>query len=82
MRFEDGRPGLLEIHGRPEGLEIRLTGPEPSTCDRRLALRVTCDRQGRACARDVGARVMPDTSDARELEHFLRRIVRAVFAAT
>jgi hypothetical protein len=79
MRFESGKDGLLEIRGGPEGLEVQVFGAEP---DRRLAVRITCDRLGRACARPLGARVMPETNDARELEHFLRRLVRAVFAAT
>ena len=79
MRLEDGRDGLLEIRAQPAGLEVRLSGADG---ERRLALLVTCDRQGRACARAVGARVAPETTDARELEHFLRRIVRAVFAST
>ena len=79
MRLEDGRDGLLEIRARPDGLEVRLSGTQE---ERRLALPVTCDRQGRACARSVGARVAPETCDARALEHFLRRLVRAVFAST
>ena len=74
VRFDDGREALLEIQARHEGLEVRLPG-------HRLAVHVTCDRQGRACARAVGARVAPETNDPRELEHFLRRIVRATSAA-
>jgi len=33
---------------------------------------------GRACAPAIGARVRPDTTDRREVGHFLRRVVRAV----
>jgi hypothetical protein len=78
LRLDDGRDGCLEIQARREGLDVRVYG----AVERQLALSVTCDRQGRACARSVGARVAPETSDARALEHFLRRIVRAVFAPT
>lgn len=79
MRFEDGLDGILEIRAGGSGLEVALLG---ARADLRISLPVTCDRQGRACVRQVGARVAPETSDARELEHFLRRIVRALFAAT
>lgn len=84
VRLEDGSDGCLEIRGNGGGLDVRVYGAEAvesSRFDRRLVLSVTCDRQGRACARAVGARVAPETSDARALEHFLRRVVRAVFAA-
>jgi len=46
----------------------------------RLCLAVTCDRQGRACVREIGARVSPDSTDERELEHFLRRAVRSLLS--
>ncbi len=78
MRLGDGSDGTLEIHGSPEGLELRLSGPRGRADERRLVVAVTCDRSGRACARALGARVVPETHDARELEHFLRRIVRTL----
>jgi hypothetical protein len=40
------------------------------------------DREGRAFARELGARVSPETCDRRELEHFLRRVVRTLFRAS
>jgi len=80
IRLADGSDGCLEIRADREGFDVRVYGAE--AVERRLAMSVTCDRQGRACARAVGARVSPETSDARALEHFLRRIVRAVFAPT
>src|SRR5580765_2438949 len=51
MRLVDGSDGTLEIHGRPEGLEIRLCGARGGADERRLLVPVTCDRLGRACAR-------------------------------
>ena len=78
VRLADGSNGELEIHAGLEGLEIRLSGAGP--LERRIAAQVTCDRQGRACARTLGARVAPETRDARALEHFLRRVVRSVLA--
>jgi len=46
---------------------------------KRLEVSVTCDRRGRACAPKLGARVDPESSDTRELEHFLRRVVKTMF---
>jgi hypothetical protein len=80
MRLADGSDGTLEIQGRPEGLEISLLGRGEGSTERRLLVSVTCDRAGRACARQLGARVAPETRDPRALEHFLRRIVRSIFA--
>jgi hypothetical protein len=81
MRLADGSDGTLEIQGRPEGLELRLLGRGDASQDRRLVVAVTCDRAGRACAREILARIAPETRDPRELEHFLRRIVRSLCAA-
>jgi hypothetical protein len=80
MRLADGSDGTLEIHGRPEGLEIRLCVPGAGSTERSLLVALSSDRTGRACARALGARVAPETRDAGELEHFLRRIVRSLFA--
>ncbi len=79
MRFDDGADGILEIRADSGVLEVALRA---ARADRRITLPVSCDRLGRACVRQVGARVAPETSEARELEHFLRRIVRALFATT
>ena len=80
VHLADGSENTLEIQGRPEGLEISLCGRGAGSKERRLLVAVTCDRTGRACARQLGARVAPETRDPRELEHFLRRIVRSIFA--
>jgi len=68
----------LEIRGRQGELEISLSGA--ASIPRRLLVPVACDRIGRACARALGARLDPETSAAREVEHFLRRIVRSIHA--
>ncbi|MFN0007140.1 MAG: hypothetical protein ACKVXR_04465 [Planctomycetota bacterium] len=78
VRLDDGSEGLLEIRGSATGLDIELT---TKTTPRQLHAEVTCDRSGRACSRALAARVSPETCEARELEHFLRRIVRALFRA-
>jgi hypothetical protein len=77
VRLTDGRESRLEIGFRDTRLAVSLTGPTPAS-SRGLELDVTCDRRGRACVPAIGARVMPDSTDARELEHFLRRVVRAL----
>jgi hypothetical protein len=79
LRLDDGSDGLLEIRGAPTGLDLELSRGNLASGARRVHAEVTCDRAGRACARSLFARVSPDTCDARELEHFLRRIVRSIF---
>ena len=78
VRLDDGSEGQLEIRGSATGFDLELTG---KTSPRHLHADVTCDRAGRACSRSLAARVSPETCDARELEHFLRRIVRTLFRA-
>jgi hypothetical protein len=80
LKLADGSDGVLEIRGGSEGLELSLSGPRGESSARSLRVPVTSDRSGRACAPSLGARVAPETHDARELEHFMRRIVRALCA--
>jgi hypothetical protein len=81
VRLDDGSEGQIEIRGSSAGLDLELTRRGAAASARRLHAEVTCDRAGRACSRSLAARVAPETCDRRELEHFLRRIVRAVFRA-
>ena len=81
LRAADGSEGTLEIVGCPAGLALSVSGPPSLPRARSLRVAVTCDGLGRACARTLGARVSPETCDARELEHFLRRVVRTLFGS-
>ncbi len=77
LRHSDGSEGVLEIGWRDAILRLSLEDARAN--DRReLEVPVTCDRNGRACARRIGARVAPESTNRRELEHFLRRVVRAI----
>jgi len=77
LRRTDGVEDMLEIGWRDTNMELSLVSA--SNAPRRvIEVPVTFDRNGRACARKIGARVTPESTDTRELEHFLRRIVRAV----
>jgi len=44
-----------------------------------LSVELGCDGLGRVAAPELAARIDLDVSEAREVEHFLRRIVRAVY---
>jgi hypothetical protein len=77
LRFLDGTERTLEIGWNGFGLVMSVLGPGTSDL-RTLRIPVTCDAAGRACAPAIGARVRPDTTDRRELEHFLRRVVRTI----
>lgn len=82
---DDGSAGLLEIAWQGDALSVAAgelaphTPPDQLAPLRRLHVAVTCDRKGRACAKALGARVAPDSSDRRALEHFLRRVVKTMF---
>ena len=79
VHSSDGSESLLEILWGPAGLELSAHDAHSTTALRRLHVAVTCDRKGRACASALGARVQPESNDRRELEHFLRRVVRTLF---
>lgn len=77
LKFVDGSERTLEIGWNGTGLVMSVLGPGPADA-RTLRVPVGCDSDGRACVPAIGARVRPDSTDRRELEHFLRRVVRAV----
>jgi len=79
LRTTDGREGLLEIGWGQRGLELNAVGPQPFAPRGALRVALREDRRGRAYARELSARVFPDTCDHRELEHFLRRVLRTLF---
>jgi hypothetical protein len=58
-------------------LASRVDGGEPRGRD--VALH--SDGEGRAMVPELLARMDPESSDCREVEHFLRRLVRGVYAA-
>jgi len=68
----DGTLCLLELAWNGSALNL-------AAGEQRLEVPVTCDRRGRACAPKLGARVDPESCDTRELEHFLRRVVKTMF---
>ncbi len=79
VRGTDGREGLLDLMLRAAGLELTAIGLQPLTAGGSVRVALRKDRQGGAFARELGVRPSQDTSDCRELERFLRRVVRAVF---
>jgi hypothetical protein len=79
LRTPDGREGQLELAWGQKGLELSALGPQPFAAKKPLRVALRQDREGRAFARELGARVSPETCDSRELEHFLRRVVRTLF---
>jgi hypothetical protein len=89
LRLNDGAEVTLELAWSVTGLELEITGPGRATSNGRAATNntstlakmcvpVTCDRKGRACVPELGARVSPDSTDERQLERFLRRAVRTL----
>jgi len=96
VRTSDAAERTLELAWTGGGLDLALTHPMLSAAHlgvhatgesgvasaaiARLRAAVTCDQHGRACIRALGARIRPGSADERQLEHFLRRAVRTLFA--
>lgn len=76
--FDDGSESVLELAWNQRDLALTLLGKARR---KTLAVALSIDRQGRACARGLSARVAPESRDRRELEHFLRRVVRTILRA-
>ena len=76
----DGSERVLAMHWEERMLVVRLrTGPEAdSHVEEKFDVELGCDSLGRVSAPDLGARMHLDQSNAKDVEHFLRRIVRAV----
>ena len=71
---------MLVIQWDDDRLVLQLTGPDDSTISGELGVQLACDGLGRVSAPELGARLHLESADARDIEHFLRRIVRAVYA--
>jgi len=74
----DGSDARLDLAWRGGALEVRLDADGHARV-RRIELVQAED--GRATAPGIRARMHPDANDRREVERFLRRVVRAAFAA-
>jgi len=85
VQQSDGTTCLLELAWSGNTLSLaagelgQVLPPERQPPLQRLDVPVICDRRGRACAPKLGARVDPESCDTRELEHFLRRVVKTMF---
>ena len=78
LRLAGGSEGVLELSWRTTDLALNVSIQAGDATARSLAIPLSCDRKGRACARLLAARVSPESRDRRELEHFLRRVVRTL----
>ena len=76
LRDSDG-DRILSLCMCEGGLEIQLSGP----VERRLEVGLTLDGSGRTAAPELSARLDAEQNDPRAFEHFLRRVVRGVYAA-
>ena len=61
-------------------LDLRESGTRAPAPPEELDVALSCDGFGRVSAPDLGARLDLDGAAARDVEHFLRRIVKAVYS--
>lgn len=81
VQGSDGVERILAIHCDDGHLRLHLRRDRrpDSPIVEELGVELGCDGLGRLSAPELAARIDLDASEAREVEHFLRRIVRAVY---
>ncbi|MFT4538488.1 MAG: hypothetical protein ACI841_001620 [Planctomycetota bacterium] len=79
LRLSDGRDAVLRISASDGSLHLGLDGADVE--QRELIALLARGAGDLAECSALGARIDPHTASRRDLEHFLRRIVRGVMAA-
>lgn len=74
-----GHSALVEIQWNGSALQLMAFELNTQLPARQLQVPMICDRKGRICAKGIGARVSLENCKHRELEHFLRRVVRSLW---
>ena len=78
LHSADGEHQTLTLEAHGMNLEIRL---RTAAGERVLVAPLTLDAMGRTASPTIAARMDVDGGTRRDCEHFLRRVVRGVFAA-
>lgn len=78
LRLPGGLVRVLSISWRPSSLLLSLADLQGRGVLRSLESPLVDDGSGRAVALAVSARIDPSSAGEREVEHFLRRLVRGV----
>ena len=74
----NGEPQVLTMRGMGSCLEICIRGHGQ---ERTVVVPLLVDQEGRALSPALSARLDPQSTNPRDFEHFMRRIVRGVLAA-
>jgi len=80
LRLANGAERILDLSWAGTHLSVTLRLPRSSQPEHRVLLHLTLDEQGRATAPTFAARMDLEATNPTEIDHFLRRIVRGVFA--
>ena len=82
LHEDSGRERVLGLSWNEGRLVIELIANEAdgSIVSAPIDVELGCDGLGRIAAPGLGARLHLANADAREVEHFLRRVVRAVYS--
>jgi hypothetical protein len=78
LRWPNGAEEVLEIDAAGGRLTVKVSGRDGQANGEPRSVALTTDERGRATASAWRARIDPENAGLRELDRFLRRIVRAV----
>jgi len=81
LRTEGSHEQELSIAWHDGLLRVGLVDARTRAPEFSLEVPLLRDEEGRATATELSARIHPESTDPREVEHFLRRVVRRAFAA-
>ena len=78
LRWPNGSQSVLELNVSGGELLVEVCGQDGTPAAERRTIALTTDERGRATAPSWGARIDPDSAGERDLDRFLRRIVRGL----
>ena len=81
LREKGGNEHVLAITWSAGALELLLDPGQRRSAAPPRRVPLLSDSAGRASAPEIRARLDPQSTNRREVEHFLRRLVRAAFAS-
>ncbi len=81
LRWSDGSEEVLSIEAADGALDLARSNHSGDPCGSRYAVPLFADEQGRATAPSCKARIDPEIASMRDVQRFMRRLLRGVLSA-